>query len=213
MAIHTITTEHLKQIPRGPQRIDYWGYGLEADPSVIEAIAGTFEGLYVVGGVKKAIAKDTQLVVQGIDLVPTGNSNLNPREVLTGNSNLNPREVLKTGWQHTNSTFESYSVVHAEGKSTEGTLYSVTNLAIIQALNEWDMVPEWRQRDVVKVEMADGFGKLTDEESNVLTYTARSENPSLPYTRLANGSDYDVNLVSPEATAIAVENFRASFKS
>ena len=201
MAIHTITTEHLKQIPRGPQRFDYWGYGLEADPSVIEAIAGTFEGLYVVGGVKKAIAKDTQLVVQGIDLVPTGNSN------------LNPREVLKTGWQHTNSTFESYSVVHAEGKSTEGTLYSVTNLAIIQALNEWDMVPEWRQRDVVKVEMADGFGKLNDEESNVLTYTARSENPSLPYTRLANGSDYDVNLVSPEATAIAVENFRASFKS
>ena len=188
-----IKVSDLEEFPRrGPGRIDFWGYGVEADPNTIEQIAHTDQGLFVVGGVKKAVARDTQLVIQGIGQVP---------EQVDG---YRPRDILAKNWEHTGEPFASYSVVHAEGAKTAGTLYVITNMAIEKALNRWDMVPDWRSRDTVTIDNIDG---VDVDLPPILTFSANGNGRGLPYEKGADGLDYEAHLFGEDSTRIAVEGF------
>lgn len=188
-----IDVSEFNKLPwRGPARVDFWGYGLEADPSVIEQIAQTNVGLYVVGGIKKAVARDSQLVIQGIGQVP---------ERVNGYS---PRDILAKNWEHTGEPFASYSIVHIEGAQTAGTLYVITNLAIVKALNEWDMVPDWRSRDTVTFDSIDG---TPADLPPTMTFSANGSGKGLPYERVVDGLDYETHLFGEENTRIAVQSF------
>jgi hypothetical protein len=127
-------TEILKKIDIQPGIIYmdrpgyYFGYGLEAEPEVVEAILGHAViaelGVHVV---------EHALVIQDLDQIPEV-----PHPELGSQS---AQQIIASTWQeHTDTPFSSYGIRHTDNRSdaVEGTLYKI-GMDDALALAHWNI--------------------------------------------------------------------------
>lgn len=167
----------------------YFGYGLEFDPEVMEAIVG--HPLIMELGV---MAVGKQLAIQELDQIPEI-----PSDELGGRS---AQQIVANAWKkYTDKPFSSYTLRNSEnrGDMVEGTLY-VLGMEDALALVEWDIASPklkdaaWRYWDH-GVELVDGRQVMTlcvgyDQEVD----------------RVVPGTEYDIFLNDKHATMSVIQD-------
>ena len=96
--------------------INYFGYGANADPAMMEAITGRSD---LVG--KPAVLTDHRLVIQRLDQVPT-----------------KPREILEEAW---GPDFRTYVAVPERGSRINGVVWKI-NEKSRKLIRNWELVEE-----------------------------------------------------------------------
>jgi hypothetical protein len=179
----------------------YFGYGLEADPDIMEIITG--EGPVVVLEPEIVAMQGMNLAIQRLSQVPESGS-LHPQ--------LNPREILRQNWAHAgegdNTGF--YTMVPAnEHELVMGTLYAqIQHLPALDRLAKWDMNGDWRTRQAgsLAVKKSRDGDLVPLVIPDVLTFTTM---PNQKFDRRVNGEDYDLYLHGREAALQAARQFAA----
>lgn len=166
----------------------YFGYGMESDPEVLEALVG-HQLNYELG----AIATGQQLAVQEIDQLP-----LIPSDELGGNS---VQDIIADSWaRHTDTPFSGYTMRRGDnrGDLVKGTLYEV-GMDDALALVDWSIAlprledARWRYWDHL-VELVD--------DRRTMSLTAGDDQQ---VDRIVDGLKYDPFLIDRDITFKVIE--------